>query len=121
MPPHHPDTDDAMSWDITLFRFARPVSDTVADDEALLPLGSLSEVHATVSRHFPGTDWSDPAWGQWEDGGDSVEFNLGDDDPADCLMLHVRAGPAIVERLRTLCRATGWQAVDCASGTLIGG
>jgi hypothetical protein len=107
-----------MSWDLTLFHFARPVTaaNTIADDEPLLPLGSLADVHERVSRHFPGTDWSDPGWGRWETEWDSIEFNLGDEDPADCLMLHVRAGPDVIPRIQALCRENGWHCIDCASG-----
>lgn len=109
-----------MSWDIALFKFPSPLTRAEEADHApLLPLGALADVHAAILGHFPGTDWSDPAWGCWEEDWDSIEFNLGDDDPADSLMLHVRAGPDVVPRIQALCREQGWTAIDCASNTFL--
>ena len=57
-----------MSWDIALFKFPSPLTRAEEADHApLLPLGALADVHAAILGHFPGTDWSDPAWGCWEE------------------------------------------------------
>ena len=55
-----------MSWDITIQRFSRPYRsvEEIPDDERCLPLGSRRQVQAALSQAFPGTDWSDPAWGE---------------------------------------------------------
>ena len=110
-----------MSWDIVIMKFPRPYSspDDVPDDEPGLPLGSRDEVHAKVSAIFEDTDWGDPVWGVWERGSDSIEFNLGEDDPVGDLMLHVRAGEAVVPLIVALCRDNGLQGIDCRTGAFV--
>ncbi len=110
-----------MSWDIAIMKFTRPYAspDDIPDDEPGLSLGPRSEVHARVSAIFPGTDWRDPAWGVWVSGADSIEFNLGDDDPVGDLMLHVRASEAVVPLIVSLCLDNGWQGIDCSAGAFM--
>jgi hypothetical protein len=110
-----------VSWDFLIMRFSRRY-DTVADipdDEKPQMIGPREDVHRAVLTLFPGTDWSDPAWGTWQGEAGSIEFNLGTDDPADSLMLHVRAGPPVVPGIITLCLKNGWQGIDCWSGELL--
>jgi hypothetical protein len=110
-----------MSWDIAIMKFTRPYAspNDIPDDELGLSLGPRSEVHAQVWAVFPDTDWSDPAWGVWESEADSIEFNLGDDDPVGDLMLHVRASEAVVPRIVALCMNNGWQGIDCSAGVFV--
>ena len=67
-----------MSWDVIVMKFSEPSTsmDAISDDEESCPLGTISHVHATVSEHFPGTDWNDPAWGIFNSPFGSIEFNL---------------------------------------------
>jgi hypothetical protein len=110
-----------MSRDIAIMKFPRPYAspDDIPDDEPCLSLGAREDVHAKVSASFPDTDWGDPAWGVWESGSDSIEFNLGDDDPVGDLMLHVRAGDAVVPLIVALCLDNGWQGIDCGTGAFV--
>jgi hypothetical protein len=87
-----------MSWDVSIQKFSRNFNsmDEVPDEDVSLPLGPRRSVHEAATRLFPGTDWSDPAWGRWSSELGSIEFNLGEEDPADGVMLHVRAGPEVV-------------------------
>jgi hypothetical protein len=110
-----------MSWDVSIMKFSRPYQ-SVADiptNEKPLPLGSRASVHQRVLLEFPGTNWADPAWGKWDGPAGSVEFNLGKRDPAEGLMLHVRAGSEVVASIVRLCRTNGWQGIDCSSGDFI--
>lgn len=110
-----------MSWDVSILKLSRhyEAASEIPSDERLLPLGSRQEVHDAVLAVFPGTDWSDPGWGQWASDFGSIEFNLGKDDPADGMMLHVRAGPQVVPGIVQLCLGKGWQGLDCSSGDFI--
>ncbi len=110
-----------MSWDISIMRFSRQYR-TVAeipDDERSQILGNRTSIQQRVSAVFPGTNWNDPAWGVWGGNTGSIEFNLGGDDPAESMMLHVRAGKEVVPLIVALCLSNGWQGLDCSSGDFI--
>jgi len=97
-----------MSWDVSIQKFSRSyesISD-IDDDEKGLPLGPRNVVHGAVSKIFPSTDWTDPAWGVWESEFGSIEFNVGTD-PAEGMMLHVRAEAAVVPAIAQLCAENG--------------
>ena len=110
-----------MSWDVSIFKFAKRhvTVEAIPKDERPLVMGSRAEVHSRVSQAFPGTDWTDPSWGDWDSEAGSIEFNLGKEEPADGMMLHVRAGSAVVPRIISMCIANGWQALDCSSGEFL--
>jgi hypothetical protein len=110
-----------MSWDVTVQRFSReyePIED-IPETERCTPLGSRVEVHAAISRHFRGTDWTDPAWGVFDSPGGSIEFNLGNDEPNEGFMMHIRASAAVVQSIVAMCIAERWQALDCSTGTFL--
>jgi hypothetical protein len=108
---------EAMSWDISILKFARSYGaiTEIPDDEVPASLGTRESVHAAVSKIFANTDWSDPCWGILDASFGSIEFNLGGDDPVDSLMLHVHAGVEVVPMIVQLCRANEWQAIDCST------
>jgi hypothetical protein len=109
-----------MSWDISIQKFGRTYRSVSAipDDEKGLPLGPRPQVHAAVTAIFPETNWNDPAWGVWDSEFGSIEFNVGKD-PAQSMMLHVRASSMVVPAIVQLCKDNGWQGLDCGSGDLI--
>lgn len=110
-----------MSWDVSIMKFSQPYTSIqdIPDDETPLPIGSQAQVHAAVTKHFPGTDWSDAAWGIFDSPFGSVEFNLGKDDPAESMMLHVRASNEIIAPIVAMCVEAGWNALDCSTGELL--
>lgn len=110
-----------MSWDVTIMKFGQSYGsvEEIPDDATPLPLGSTADVHAFVTKFFPGTDWSDAAWGIFDSPFGSIEFNLGKDDPAESMMLHVRASNEIVAPIVAMCREYGWNALDCSTGELL--
>lgn len=105
-----------MSWDVLIMRL--PAEIRTYDDlesyggDPMLPLGRRADVIRQISAVFEGTDWSDPAWGIWSGREGSIEFNLGDDDEIESVMLHVRADDAIVARIVRLVTACDWRALD---------
>jgi hypothetical protein len=106
-----------MSWDISIQKFSRryvTISE-IPNDERGVDLGPRLSVHRAISAVFPGTDWSDPAWGVWESEFGSIEFNASKD-PVTGMMLHVRAGAEVVPRIVQLCLENERQGLDCSSG-----
>ena len=110
-----------MSWDISICKFSRVYAsvEQIPDGERCHALGSRSEVRAAVSSTFVGTDWSDPSWGMYDAPFGSIEFNLGEAEPTEGFMLHVRAGEAVVAPIVDLCVQHGWQALDVSNGSFL--
>jgi hypothetical protein len=110
-----------MSWDVSIMKLSKPYAsvEEIPDDESPQSLGTQEHVHTAVTRHFPGTDWNDVAWGMFDSPLGSIEFNLGKDDPASSMMLHVRASNEIVQPIIDLCREEGWTAFDCSTGEFL--
>jgi hypothetical protein len=76
----------------------------------------LADLRAKISKVFPQVDWSDPSWGIYDGDGFSFEFNVGEEDPSDDIMIHVRGRGPAVEALLNLAQATGWYLLDCSQG-----
>lgn len=110
-----------MSWDVSIIKLSATYRDIgdIPHNEVPLELGSRSLVHQCVLAVFPGTDWSDPSWGIWGGEAGSIEFNLGSEEPATGMMLHVRANGKVVPGIVRLCLENGWQGIDCSSGDFI--
>jgi hypothetical protein len=83
------------------------------------PLGPAGVVRQQISALLPGIDWSDPTWGVYEGDGFSIEFSVGDDDPIDAMMLHVRGGDDAISKIVTFTRPLGWSALDCSTGQFL--
>jgi hypothetical protein len=110
-----------MSWDVSVLRFSKPYASItdISEDEQPLPLGSLSSIHAAVAAAFPGVDFSDPTWGRWTGEVGSIEFNIGDGDPVEGMMLHVRARAEVVPSIVEFCQRNGWRAIDGSEGEFL--
>jgi len=110
-----------MSWDVSIQRLSRDYEkvEDIPNDEQCLPIGTIGEVQAAIQRYFPGTDWSDPAWGIYDSEIGSIEFNLGKEEPNRGFMMHVRANVEVVTPLVAMCLAERWQAIDCSSGDFL--
>jgi hypothetical protein len=110
-----------MSWDVLIFNFGDVPLPKFEDLPALtpLPLGFPAEVRERISAQLPGVDWSDPSWGLYEHKSLAIEFNIGDDDPVQSMMLHVRGGGDPFPAIIAITRANGWFACDTSLGEMI--
>ncbi|MEU4891058.1 hypothetical protein AB0B12_04305 [Streptomyces sp. NPDC044780] len=80
----------------------------IPDDYAPEPLGR------------PEADLSDPTWGELLGLTWSMELNIGEDDPVDPVMLHVRgSGDDVLTPVFRLAEALQRKVIDCAEGNLI--
>lgn len=109
-----------MSWDVLVYNYAgKPPAPPAMDDNPPLALGSAASVRANITRYLPGVDWSEPSWGVFEEDGFSVEFNIGDADPVDSLMLHVRGTGNPLPTLLSFTTGNNWSLLDCTTGQFI--
>src|SRR4051794_6278443 len=110
-----------MSWDVMIFNLRGasppPIEDLAEGDYG--PQGPADEVRQRVASLLPGLDWSDPTWGLYEGDGFSIEVNVGDDDPIDNMMLHVRGGGDAISAIARFARPLGWSALDCSTGQFL--
>jgi hypothetical protein len=111
-----------MSWDVVIVdsggkTAACPV--TELEDSDFKALGPAYEVRQKISSNLPGIDWSDPTLGIFEGDGFSIEFNVGEDDPIQSIMLHVRGGGDAIAAIMSFVRPRGWSALDCSTGEFL--
>ncbi len=109
-----------MSWDVTVLHL-REKLESVGDlnDENTLPLGAASDVREAISAALPTVDWSDPTWGGYLGEGFSIEFNMGNDDPIQDMMLHVRGGGDAISAIMRFVVPNGWVALDCSTSEFL--
>jgi hypothetical protein len=110
-----------MSWEIFVVKFAGDFTSVneAAEDEHLLDLGSLEAVTAAVTAVFPETDWTEPGWGSWKDGEQTVGFDIGNENPVETLALHIEADDSIVAKVLQLCADNGWHAAESGDGEFL--
>jgi hypothetical protein len=103
-----------MSWDLFIQDIpadADSVQD-IPDDFSPRSLGSRAEVIRHILEVVPTANFSDPAWGSFEDPSFSVAFNLGDEEELSSFALHVRGGDEAVGLVADLLHRNGWRAFD---------
>ncbi|MFJ2746067.1 hypothetical protein ACIO3O_41130 [Streptomyces sp. NPDC087440] len=111
-----------MSWDVLLLRLPDGIASVqdIPDDCAPPPLGRQQEVLAAVRRATPEADLSDPTWGELLGPTWSIELNIGEEDPVDSIMLHIRgSGDDVLTPVFRLAGALGCRVLDCSTGDLI--
>ncbi|MHB9861114.1 hypothetical protein [Streptomyces sp. YIM S03343] len=111
-----------MSWDILLLRLPDDITSVqeIPDDYMPEPFGRRDDVLVTVAQAVPQADLSDPAWGELLGPTWSMELNIGEDDPVDSIMLHVRgSGDDVLAPVFRLAEALRCKVIDCAEGDLI--
>jgi hypothetical protein len=109
-----------MSWDVFVLNLGgkRPPGDA-ADAEPVGPLGPAAKVRKRIAKQLPGVDWSDASWGVYEGDGFTIEFNVGDDDPIDSMMLHVRGGGDAIAALLRFANPNKWALLDCTTSEFL--
>ena len=103
-----------MSWDILIQDLSDAVAvEDIPDDFQPQPLGSRAEVVERLKSAFPEADFSDPSWGILDGADWSIEFNVGDGDPCDSVMLHVRgSGTEALAAVQRAIDALGGRGLD---------
>lgn len=107
-----------MSWDIAIMDLpgdARSVAD-IADDFEPRSLGERAGLIAKIQSVLPTADFSDPAWGEIVTPDFVVEFNMGQSEVVDSIMLHVRGGDAAVGLVAEVLARLEMRAIDCSEG-----
>ncbi len=109
-----------MSWDVMVLNYGGRLSPAeLLNAEPVGPLGPTAQVRRRIAKHLPGVNWSEPAWGVYEGDGFTIEFNAGEDDPIDSMMLHVRGGGDAIAALIRFAKRNGWSLFDCSTSEFL--
>lgn len=109
-----------MSWDVMVLNYGgKPLPSDIADADPAGPLGPAAKVRQKIAKQLPGVDWSDPTYGIFEGDGFTIEFNAGDGDPIDSMMLHVRGGGDAIAALLEFANPNGWALLDCSTSEFL--
>lgn len=96
-------------------RDARSVAE-IPHDFKPVDLGPRSELIRKIQSVVPSADFTDPSWGQIETSDFSVEVSLGEEEPINSIMLHIRGGGDVVGLVAELLAALELRAVDAQNG-----
>ncbi|MFC7964954.1 hypothetical protein [Streptomyces cinereoruber] len=111
-----------MSWNVLLLPLPAglvSIDDLPADHEPP-PVGSRADVHDALRAAVPGIDLTDPAWGVLLGPAWVIELGIGEDDPVESVMLHVRGGTDdVLPVIFRIARALGCRPFDCSTGDLL--
>ena len=111
-----------MSWDVMVFNYhGTPPADMdeMAEAGDPDPLGKAAAVRKAISKYLNGVDWTEPAWGVYMGEGFSLEFNMGEGDPIESIMLHVRGGGDAIAALLQFSQPNNWSLFDCSTSEFI--
>lgn len=108
-----------MSWDVFIMKEKYDFEAPEEEQPPVPPLGQRDDIIAKLSRAIPQLDYRDKAWGILEGEGFSIEFNTGDEEFVDSIMLHVRGGGAVMETIRLICETLEAYALDTSDTNYI--
>lgn len=106
-----------MSWDI----FVQDIPDyavtpdDIPDDFEPAALGQRSDIIRRICEVVPFANFQNPAWGQIDGPGFSIEVNLGDEAVVKGFAFHVRGGGAAAAVVSDVLKHLGFRAFDTAS------
>lgn len=111
-----------MSWDILLLPL--PADVTSVDDlpagHEPPPIGSPSSVHGALRSAVGEVDLTDPTWGELIGPTWAIELGIGEHDPVESVMLHVRGDEDdVLPVIFRISKALGCRPVDCSNGELL--
>lgn len=107
-----------MSFDIhiqDLPKNATSIGDIDEDFESK-PLGSKTDIIEKIMEVLPIVDFSDTTWGILTEKDFSIEFNIGNKDICEGLMLHVRGGVQALEIVDKLLKRLKLRGIDIQTG-----
>jgi hypothetical protein len=107
-----------MSWELLILGWPAEFEtlDDLPKDYEPRPLGSIAEIVASLSAGVPEIDLSDPTWGFLRGDDWSIELSIGNSDPCQSIMLHVRGGDGAIGGIAAILKAIGFQAYDIQAG-----
>ena len=91
---------------------AQRVAD-IPEDFQPAPLGARADLIMQIREVLPEADFSNPEWGVFEGDGFSIEFQMGDEDFCQSIMLLVRGGGTPAPLIGALLDRLKVRGIDC--------
>ena len=106
-----------MSWDVIVHRFPQDIETTEQLPDGFKPpaIGSRAEIAQSIRTIFPDANISNLGWLVVDGQGFSIEVNIGNEEPCDGFMLHVRGGEAALGAVMQIARLFEARALDLSS------
>ncbi|MFZ4153790.1 hypothetical protein [Streptomyces pseudogriseolus] len=111
-----------MSWDILLLPLPADLTsiDDLPADHEPPPIGSRRSVQKALRSAVDEVDLTDPAWGELLGPTWVIELGIGEHDPVESVMLHVRGGEDdVLPVIFGISGALGCRPFDCSTCELL--
>ena len=106
-----------MSWDVVLVKERFELENN--NDYSPPYLGKRDEIIDALLKIFPNLDYTDESWGILNEADFSIEFNTGNDEIVDSIMLHIRGGGNPLNVIKLIIKEMNWEALDCSTTKFI--
>ncbi|MBP1996713.1 hypothetical protein [Paenibacillus eucommiae] len=101
-----------MSWDVLIMKEKYDFDAPGENQPDIAPLGKRDGIIAKLTQCIPNLDYRDEAWGILNGEGYSIEFNTGDEEIVDSIMLHIRGGGTVLDTIQLVCETLDAYAFD---------
>jgi len=101
-----------MSWDVLIMKEKYDFDAPEENQPDIAPLGKRDEIIEKLTKCIPNLDYRDEAWGILNDEGYSIEFNTGDEEIVDSIMLHIRGGGTVMDTIQLVSETLDAYALD---------
>lgn len=110
-----------MSWDVLFQDLPNNIQsfDQIPRDFKPQNLCSRTYYEEMIRSLFPEINSDDRFWMILENENYSIEFNSGQEENLDSIMLHIRGNEKSIEVIQKICDYSGWKAIDCTAGDFI--
>lgn len=111
-----------MSWDVVVMKFPENFNndwDNVPKDFKPETICTHEHLKNEIKKLLPNINHDDPSWMVLNGETYSIEFNVGADDPINCIMLHVRGGDEALQAIKIFCEKFNCDALDTTEGKCI--
>ena len=110
-----------MSWDVVIMRFPEGFSgdfEEMSDNWEPENMFTQDYFEVEIKKLFPDIS-GDKTWMTLNAKKYSIEFNIGDNDPINNIMLHVRGGNEALQAIEMVCKKFNCKALDTTESKLI--
>ncbi len=102
-----------MSWDLYVQDWGDFDSlEQIPDDFEPRSIGKRSEIIDSIKKTEPKADFSNPSWGKLDDELFSIEFNMGDSEIVESIVMYVKGGEFAMPHIEKILSSLNLKATD---------
>jgi len=109
-----------MSWDVLIQDFGdyKQIQE-IPNDFQPKSIGNRNDIITKIKATFPEVNITNPSWLVLENDKFSIEFNIGNEDIVDSIMLHIRGDESVINVVLELLTNLNVRAVDTTTGKFV--